>query len=102
MATARRLEGQVAIITGGASGFGKGIAKRFVLEGAQVLISDLDDAPGNAVAKELGCRFLKADVTKLEDWERLLKYVRDTYGSLTTVVNNAGTSYKNKVLISTE
>ncbi|KAI0547797.1 3-oxoacyl-reductase [Xylaria curta] len=91
-----RLQGKVAIVTGGASGFGKGIATKFVAEGAQVLIADLSDEAGQGVAKELGCAFAVADVTKREDWERLLKEAVAKFGKLDIVVNNAGTTYSNK------
>lgn len=91
-----RLQGKVAIVTGGASGFGKGIATKFVAEGAQVLIADLSDEAGQAVAKELGCTFTVGDVTKREDWERLLKDAVEKFGRLDIVVNNAGTTYSNK------
>ncbi|TQS31485.1 hypothetical protein Golomagni_08231 [Golovinomyces magnicellulatus] len=91
-----RLEGKVAIVTGGASGFGKGIATKYVQEGAKVLIADLSEDAGAAVAKELGCRSLKVDVTKRADWEAALKDVVDNFGHLDIVVNNAGTTYSNK------
>ncbi|KAI3319885.1 3-oxoacyl-reductase [Xylariaceae sp. AK1471] len=96
MAPQLRLEGKVAIVTGGASGFGKGIATKFVEEGAQVLIADLSDEAGQGVAKELGCAFTVGDVTKREDWERLLKEAIDKFGKLDIVVNNAGAAYSNK------
>ncbi|KAI0453909.1 3-oxoacyl-reductase [Xylaria acuta] len=91
-----RLQGKVAIVTGGASGFGKGIATKFVAEGAQVLIADLSDEAGQGVAKVLGCTFTVGDVTKREDWERLLKEAVDKFGKLDIVVNNAGATYSNK------
>ncbi len=63
-----RLEGKVAAITGGASGFGAGAARRFVREGANVVIGDIQIEAGQAVADELGdaCVFIKCDVT-IED-----------------------------------
>ncbi|KAI8948132.1 3-oxoacyl-reductase [Xylaria longipes] len=91
-----RLQGKVAIVTGGASGFGKGIATKFVAEGAHVLIADLSDEAGRGVAKELACTFTVGDVTKREDWERMLKDAVDKFGKLDIVVNNAGTVYTNK------
>ncbi|KAI1631202.1 3-oxoacyl-reductase [Biscogniauxia mediterranea] len=95
MAPRPRLEGKVAIVTGGASGFGRGIATKFVEEGARVIIADLSEEAGQGVAKELGCRFAKADVTKREDWERLLKEAVDALGQVDIVVNNAGAAYAN-------
>ncbi|KAI0467316.1 3-oxoacyl-reductase [Xylaria cf. heliscus] len=91
-----RLQGKVAIVTGGASGFGKGIATKFVAEGAHVLIADLSDEAGRGVASELGCAFAVGDVTRREDWERLLKDAVDKFGRLDIVVNNAGAAYANK------
>lgn len=96
MAPQPRLEGKVAIVTGGASGFGKGIATKFVEEGAKVLIADLSEEAGRGVAKELGCAFAVGDVTKREDWERLLKEAIGNFGKLDIVVNNAGATYLNK------
>ncbi|KIX94128.1 uncharacterized protein Z520_10154 [Fonsecaea multimorphosa CBS 102226] len=91
-----RLEGKVALVTGGGSGFGAGIATKFTQEGAKVLICDLSEQNGTKVAHSLGCQFLGADVTKRTDWEALLKKAIDAYGGLDIVVNNAGTTYKNK------
>lgn len=91
-----RLQGKVAIVTGGASGFGKGIAAKFVQEGAKIIIADISAEPGQAAAKELGCAFAVADVTKQADWEALLKQAVDTLGGLDIVVNNAGATYVNK------
>ncbi|RYP04864.1 hypothetical protein DL764_004187 [Monosporascus ibericus] len=96
MAPKPRLEGKVAIVTGGASGFGRGIAAKFVEEGASVFIADLSEDAGKAAAAELGCRFAKADVTKREDWESLLSVAFDEFKQLDVVVNNAGASYVNK------
>ncbi|KAI0419878.1 3-oxoacyl-reductase [Xylaria grammica] len=96
MAPQPRLQGKAAIVTGGASGFGKGIAAKFVQEGAQVLIADLSDEAGRGVASELGCAFAVGDVAKRGDWERLLKEAVDKFGKLDIVVNNAGTTYLNK------
>ncbi|KAF3066342.1 4-formylbenzenesulfonate dehydrogenase TsaC1/TsaC2 [Daldinia childiae] len=96
MAPRPRLEGKVAIVTGGASGFGKGIVAKFVEEGARIIIADLSEEAGRAAAQELGCNFAAADVTKREDWERLLQTALDTSGQLDIVVNNAGATYANK------
>jgi NAD(P)-dependent dehydrogenase (short-subunit alcohol dehydrogenase family) len=91
-----RLEGKVAIVTGGGSGFGAGIAQKFVQEGAKVLIADLSEENGTKVAQSLGAEYLTADVTKRSDWEALLKKAVDSFGGLDIIVNNAGTTYKNK------
>lgn len=94
-----RLEGRVAIVTGAASGFGKAIATTFRREGANVVITDLSEDTGNAVAKEIGATFARADVTKREDWEKVLQQAIDSFGRLDIVINNAGTTYANKVCI---
>ncbi|KXJ86371.1 3-oxoacyl-reductase [Microdochium bolleyi] len=93
-----RLDGKIAIVTGGASGFGKGTAAKFIAEGAKVVIADLSTDSGTAVAAELGqnCAFARADVTSRDDWASLLKLALDTFGGLDIVVNNAGASYTNK------
>ncbi|XXH01050.1 hypothetical protein Hte_007401 [Hypoxylon texense] len=91
-----RLEGKVAIVTGGASGFGRGVVAKFVQEGGRVIIADLSEEAGQAAAREFGCKFARADVTKREDWERLLQTAVDAFGQLDIVVNNAGATYVNK------
>ncbi|KAI0397956.1 3-oxoacyl-reductase [Xylariaceae sp. FL0594] len=103
-----RLQSKVALVTGGASGFGKGIAEKFVREGARVLIADVAVEAGEAVARDLNnihynnntnndcCAFSVADVTKREDWEKLLREARTKFGKLDIVVNNAGAAYVNK------
>jgi len=92
-----RMKGKVAIVTGAASGFGKGIAATFQSEGGSVVITDLSEDTGASVAKEIGATFVRADVTKREDWEKVLKQTLDSYGRLDVVINNAGTTYANKV-----
>lgn len=96
----RRLEGKVAIVTGAASGFGRGIAHKFVQEGARVLVVDRDVEAGQAVAAELGPQavFHPADVTSRADWETLLRAATEGAdgGQLDVVVNNAGGTYANK------
>lgn len=94
----RRLEGKVAIVTGGASGFGKGIAQKFIHEGAKVLVADLSADAGEAVARELGehALFQRGDVTSRADWEALLETATQKLGGLDIVVNNAGGTYANK------
>lgn len=94
----RRLEGKVAIVTGGASGFGRGIATKFVQEGAKVIVADLSAEGGQAVARELGPEaiFQQGDVTLRADWEALLQTAREKLGGVDIIVNNAGGTYPNK------
>jgi len=91
-----RLEGKTAIVTGGGSGFGAGIAKKFRQEGANVLICDLSTENGTKVASSLGAEFITANVTKRSDWEAALKKCIDTWDGLDIVINNAGACYPNK------
>ncbi|CZT24449.1 related to 3-oxoacyl-(acyl carrier protein) reductase [Ramularia collo-cygni] len=91
-----RLQDKVAIVTGGGGGFGKGIAEKFLAEGAKVIIADFVEDVGKATAAELKCEFHRTDVSKKEDWESLKKFVDEKYGKLDCVINNAGTTYRNK------
>jgi len=96
MSSSKRLAGKVAIVTGGASGFGKSIASTFAQHGANVIIADLSADAGQASAKEIGATFQVSDVTKRGDWEKLLALAVDKFGGLDIVVNNAGTTYQAK------
>jgi 3-oxoacyl-[acyl-carrier protein] reductase len=87
-----RLKDKVAIVTGGGSGFGAGIARRFAEEGARVVVNDID-AKGEKIAREIGGSFVQADVTKSEDWARLVRAAGD---KLEVIVNNAGWTHRNK------
>jgi len=91
-----KLHNKVAIVTGGGGGFGKGIAAEFVKQGASVIIADFVEEVGQKTAGELKCEFVRADVTKKEDWEKLVKFADDKFGKLDVVINNAGTTYRNK------
>ena len=89
-----RLDGKVALITGGARGMGKSHARHFVAEGARVVIGDVLDEQGDAVAAKLGaqaCRYVHHDVTSEADWARAVATARSTtFGRLDVLVNNAG------------
>jgi NAD(P)-dependent dehydrogenase (short-subunit alcohol dehydrogenase family) len=88
-----KLQDKVAIVTGGARGIGLAVARRYVSEGAKVVIADIDAAAGAAVASELGstdCRFVAADVGNAGDAENLIAAASDTFGKLDILVNNAG------------
>lgn len=91
-----RLTGKVALITGGASGLGKGIAQRFTQEGATTLVTDVNPQ-GLEAAKELGADFLEQDVRSEEGWEQIFAQLVERYGRVDVVVNNAGIFSNNPV-----
>jgi NAD(P)-dependent dehydrogenase (short-subunit alcohol dehydrogenase family) len=88
------LEGKVAIVTGGASGLGEGMARRFAAEGARVLIADVDRDAGAALAKDIGANalFAEADVSQLDQVSGLVTTAVERFGGLHVMVNNAGVS----------
>jgi len=85
-----RLEGKVAIITGGARGQGAAEAELFASEGADVIASDVLDADGQKLAARTGVTFLHHDVTSEADWQRVVQAAVDRFGRLDILVNNAG------------
>ena len=87
------LSEKVAVITGGARGIGKETAKKFLQEGAKVVICDFDEVAGLATLDELGkdrLSFVKVDVTNTEQVNKMVKTTIDTYGRIDILVNNAG------------
>jgi NAD(P)-dependent dehydrogenase (short-subunit alcohol dehydrogenase family) len=88
------LAGKVAIVTGGASGLGEGLARRFAAEGAKVLIADVDRDGGAALAADIGAnaRFVEADVSDVDQVSGLVTTAVEGFGSLHVMVNNAGVS----------
>lgn len=91
----RRLEGRVALVTGGASGIGKATVYRLAEEGAKVLLTDIQDEAGEEIAqhlKELGheAAYQHHDVSSEADWERAVEKAVTEYGGLDIVFNNAG------------
>lgn len=88
----QRLEGRVAVVTGGGSGIGLATARRFASEGAKVVVADLDPATGKAAADEVGGLFVQVDVTDEEQVKALFQTTVDTYGKLDIAFNNAGIS----------
>jgi NAD(P)-dependent dehydrogenase (short-subunit alcohol dehydrogenase family) len=88
-----KLQDKVAIVTGAAHGIGLAIARRYVAEGAKVVIADIDAAAGAAAANALGpanCRFVAADVGKADDAENVVARACDAFDRLDILVNNAG------------
>jgi NAD(P)-dependent dehydrogenase (short-subunit alcohol dehydrogenase family) len=89
---AGRLDGKVAVITGAASGIGRASARRFAAEGAHVVVADLADDDGKALADELDGLFVHADVTNPDDVQALYAAAVDRFGGLDVLFNNAGIS----------
>lgn len=89
-----RLAGKVAIITGAARGMGAAEARLFVAEGARVVLADVNDNDGRALAEELGdaTRYVHLDVRQPSDWENVVDLAESTFGGLDILVNNAGIS----------
>ena len=91
-----RLKNKVAIITGSASGFGKGIAKKFSDEGAKLILVDINLKLLKKVSKSLTQDYFVADVSKEPDFKSLLKYTLKKYKTVDIIVNNAGITHKPK------
>jgi 3alpha(or 20beta)-hydroxysteroid dehydrogenase len=87
-----RVTGKVVLITGGAQGMGAAHAEMLTSEGAQVVIGDVLDAAGRAVAEKLGdsCRFVHLDVTESDQWAAAVEVCVSEFGRLDALVNNAG------------
>ena len=87
-----RLDGKVAIITGGARGQGAAEGRLFAAEGAQVVLADVLDEEGEKVAAEIGdaARYVHLDVTDEAGWDRVVAFAEETFGPVTVLVNNAG------------
>jgi len=87
-----RFQQKVVIVTGAASGVGAATARRFVSEGAQVIMSDCNEKGGRALAEDLGSTalFVKHDVSRVDDWAALEALVRERFQRLDVLVNNAG------------
>ncbi|WAH37288.1 SDR family NAD(P)-dependent oxidoreductase [Alicyclobacillus dauci] len=87
-----RLDDKVALITGAAQGMGASHARKFIKEGAKVILTDINETGGSAIAEELGSNalFLKHDVTSKESWDQVVEKGISTFGEITILVNNAG------------
>ncbi len=96
-----RLENKTAIVTGGASGFGAGIAQRFAHEGASVVVADINDPKGESTAREIrdsggDAVYIHADVTSRSDTKGMISAAVEHSGQLDILINNAGFSHPNK------
>ncbi|MFD0943019.1 glucose 1-dehydrogenase [Savagea faecisuis] len=89
-----RLEGKVAIITGAAQGMGATHATEFIKQGAKVVLTDLNEEKGAALAAELGenALFIKHDVTSEQGWADVVAKAEEAFGPVNVLVNNAGIS----------
>ncbi len=102
-----RLRDKVAVVTGAASGFGAGIARRFAAEGAKVVLADLNDAAGEGVVAEIaadaggagGAVYVHADVTDRAQVEAMIATAVERFGRLDILVNNAGVSHLRQPMI---
>jgi 3-oxoacyl-[acyl-carrier protein] reductase len=88
-----RLEGKSAIVTGAGSGFGAGIARRFVAEGAQVLVVDINEAAARDVASACGGTAFRADVADGQSVSAMIAKAQDSFGKVDILVNNAGVTH---------
>lgn len=95
-----RLDGKIAVITGAARGMGEATARLFVAEGARVLLTDVLDGEGHAVAASLGdnARYVHLDVTDEGGWHEVLAVAIDTFGVPDVLINNAGVLVAGSVL----
>ena len=93
-----KLKNKIAIITGAASGFGKGIAKKFTEEGAKILMVDINSKLLKKVSKNLTQDHFVADVSKNTDFKSLLNYAQKKYKNIDIIVNNAGVTHKPKFM----
>ncbi len=101
-----RLEGKVALISGGSRGQGATEAELFVKEGAKVVVADILEPEGNAVAAQIregggDASFIRLDVTSEDDWRDAVEFTLNTYGKLDILINNAAI-YKRTPIVETE
>ena len=88
-----RLKDKIAIVTGAGSGFGEGIARKFIAEGAKVLIADRDAASAQRVADALGAEAIRTDVADAADVKAMVEAAIARFGGLDILVNNAGVGH---------
>src|ERR1041385_9016330 len=92
------LKNTVALVTGGSSGIGRGIAQTLIASGAKVAITGRDKARLDQAAKALGAHPIQADVSKESDVQRTMREVLDKFGDLDILVNNAGLGFFKKLV----
>ena len=85
-----RVAGKVALVTGGAKGLGEADARALAAEGAQVVLTDVDETGGQAVANDIGAVFKQQDVTDEARWQAIIDQIKGEFGALHVLVNNAG------------
>ena len=93
-----RLKNKIAIITGSASGFGKGIAKKFSEEGAKLIMVDINSKLLKKISNSLSQDYFVADVSKSSDFKSLKNFAYKKYGNIDIIVNNAGVTHKPKFM----
>src|SRR3546814_6552329 len=84
-----QLEGRVAIITGAGDGIGAGVARGFAAEGAVVVVAELNEEKGRAVAAEVGGSFIRTDVSQRDQVEAMVQHAVDQHHGVDILVNNA-------------
>lgn len=95
-----RVQDKVILVTGSAQGMGEAHVRRFIQEGAKVVLTDLNTEKGQALADELGdnALFIKQDVTSESDWTRVIEKIEQHFGSVNVLVNNAGITMSKSIL----
>jgi len=89
-----RLEGKAALVTGAGSGIGRAIAREFAREGAKLLLAEIDEDSGRAIAGEIEARFLRCDTSREDDVRSAVQAAVEAFGRLDIMVNNAGVSQR--------
>lgn len=93
-----RVKDKITLITGASKGIGKATAELLAKEGAQVIVTDILEAEGKALAAHIGGEFIKLDVSIEEDWQTVTDHIRDKYGRIDILFNNAGITGLNEDL----